>query len=624
MTQEKQNIRYGLWSSPITPELISQGKRIDDVHCIPGSEGIVWIEMLSGKSSLMVKYPNDAPSDLTGTYNPAGGIGYGGGAFFAGHDGVVFSERNGRLYFKSYAAGEARAITPGFGRAASPAISPDGKWVIYVQTYEDRDVIALVGIDDQQWPTILASGADFYMQPTWSPRGDRIAWIEWNHPNMPWDETSLCHASIDLSSGLLSGDKTKLSTPGAAYFQPCFSPSGNHLAYLVNRSEKDELCLSSLDGSEQVLVKDKILLPPAWVQGERAIGWSPDGKNVYYIENVHGKTNLFVFDLLSGISQPMSGLEQFFVVSQPSVATDGSIVLLAESYNLPKRAVMLGAVKPEVIARTQTDSTDPVFLPQATNLSWKSSDGADVFGLYYPPTHPFARSDGAPPVIVYIHGGPTSQVMDGFLGEASYFTSRGYGYFAINYRGSTGYGRKYREALNGRWGDIDVQDTIEGCAHLIKLGLGDPHKLVIKGGSAGGYTVLNALVRHPGFFKAGLCSYGVSNLFLLDIDTDKFEAHYNHSLVGALPEAAQKYNDWSPVFHADQIRDPLAVFQGSADNVVPPNQSESIVAFLRANRVPHVYRLYEGEGHGFRKSDNILDYYKTIDVFLKQYVIFSI
>ncbi|MEN6579360.1 MAG: prolyl oligopeptidase family serine peptidase, partial [Anaerolineaceae bacterium] len=256
-------------------------------------------------------------------------------------------------------------------------------------------------------------------------------------------------------------------------------------------------------------------------------------------------------------------------------------------------------------------------------LTWQSSDGVTVHGLYYPPAHPDVEAAGAPPVVVYIHGGPTSQVFDAFNLEADFFTSRGYGYFAVNYRGSTGYGRAYRDALKGEWGRIDLQDTIEGCQALIARGLADPAKLVIKGGSAGGYTVLNALVHHPGFFKAGICSYGVSNLFTFELDTHKFEAHYNASLVGKLPEAAEKYHAWSPIFHADKIRDAVAIFQGSEDKVVPPEQSEEMVRALQSNHVPHLYKLYEGEGHGFRKKVNLIDYYETVDRFLKQHVIFS-
>jgi dipeptidyl aminopeptidase/acylaminoacyl peptidase len=191
----------------------------------------------------------------------------------------------------------------------------------------------------------------------------------------------------------------------------------------------------------------------------------------------------------------------------------------------------------------------------------------------------------------------------------------------VNYRGSTGFGRSYREALRHNWGRLDMQDTVEGAQAMVALGLADPRKLVVKGGSAGGFTVLNALIHYPGMFKAGLCSYGVSNLFTLAMDTHKFEAHYNDFLVGQLPEAAERFQEWSPEYHADQIRDPLAIFQGSEDKVVPPEQSERMVERLRAKGVPHVYRLYEGEGHGFRKAETLVDYYQTTERFLREQVI---
>jgi dipeptidyl aminopeptidase/acylaminoacyl peptidase len=177
--------------------------------------------------------------------------------------------------------------------------------------------------------------------------------------------------------------------------------------------------------------------------------------------------------------------------------------------------------------------------------------------------------------------------------------------------------------LQQRWGEIDTIDAFEGAKALVAMGLADPDRLVIKGGSAGGYTVLNSLIRYPHFYKAGLCSYGVSNLFTLEMDTHKFESHYNATLVGTLPEASERFHAWSPVFHAAHIKDPIAIFQGTDDKVVPMDQSESIVEALKANRVPHEYHLYEGEGHGFRKSETLLKHYNAIDRFLKQYVIFS-
>lgn len=194
----------------------------------------------------------------------------------------------------------------------------------------------------------------------------------------------------------------------------------------------------------------------------------------------------------------------------------------------------------------------------------------------------------------------------------------------VNYRGGTGYGRSYRHAMRGRWGDVDVEDAA-GCAKALgELGLADPKQLVITGGSAGGYTVLNTLIRYPGLYKAGICLFGVTNLYALDMDTHKFEAHYNATLIGKLPEAAERYHAWSPVFHADKIRDALYIFQGSEDKVVPPSQSEEIVSVLRSHGIPHQYRLYQGEGHGFRKSETIKDYLKETERFLLQHVIFAV
>jgi dipeptidyl aminopeptidase/acylaminoacyl peptidase len=213
--------------------------------------------------------------------------------------------------------------------------------------------------------------------------------------------------------------------------------------------------------------------------------------------------------------------------------------------------------------------------------------------------------------------------MANFSLDTAFFTSRGFAVLAVNYRGSTGFGRSYMLALRQKWGEYDVQDAVSGAQALVEQGLADPQRLVIRGGSAGGYTVLNALIRYPGRFKAGLCSYGVSNLFTLAMDTHKFEERYLDSMVGELPEASARYHAWSPVFQANQIKDAIAVFQGTADKVVPPDQSETIVAALRANGVPHIYRLYEGEGHGFRKIETLEAYYQDVERFLQQHVLFS-
>ncbi len=624
MIHTKINKPFGTWPSPITPELIGGSARFSDVQWAPGTDRLVWCQSLSGKASLLTQSSLDAPYELSAGFSPSGGVGYGGGEFCAGSDGAVFAEKDGRLYFVPYGPGSPRPLTPAFGNSASPKLSPAQDRVLFVHTYEERDVLALVWLDGQSWPRVFASGADFYMQPIWSPDGKAVAWVEWDHPNMPWDGTRLMFALLDESGDtiaevhILDGDSI---TPT---FQPEFSPDGSYLAYLRNRGEWDQLVLFDLQSGEKRILLDGLsLLPPAWVQGARCIAWSTDSSAIYYLENKQAKVFLRKVDISSGESQPVE-VGAFTNLEQLSVSASGALALIAQSPSLPARILVLQDSQTRIAARSRADDLHPADLPSAQEVDWISSDGARVYGTYYAPANRNFSAEGLPPLVVYIHGGPTSVARIGFNLDTAFFTSRGYAYLEVNYRGSTGFGRSYRDALRGNWGKLDMQDAVEGAQAVVGMGLADPSRLIIKGGSAGGYTVLNALIHYPGFFKAGLCSYGVSNLFTLDMDTHKFEAHYNASLIGSLPEAAQKYHDFSPIFHAHKIQDAIAVFQGTDDKVVPQSQSDSIVEALKAKRVPHVYRIYPGEGHGFRKSESIVDFYRTIERFLLQQVIFSL
>ncbi len=250
-------------------------------------------------------------------------------------------------------------------------------------------------------------------------------------------------------------------------------------------------------------------------------------------------------------------------------------------------------------------------------------DGGNVHGLFYPPVNPAFEGSGVPPLIVRVHGGPTSQAFNAFNSQAQFFTSRGYAVLDVNYRGSTGYGREYRNLLRGSWGIYDVQDAVSGAGYLADQNRADRARLVIIGGSAGGFTVLKALEDFPGFFKAGICLFGVSNQFTLAAETHKFEAHYSDTLLGPLPEAAQIYRERSPIFFVNKIQDPIAIFQGEIDTVVPRKQSDEVVASLQRRGVEHVYHVYPGEGHGFRKAETIEHFYQAVDQFLRQYVIFA-
>jgi len=623
-SQPKENRPYGLWPSPISPELISQAIRLQDVQWAGAGSTLVWSESHSGKGRLLAKPDGEAPYTLSGTLNVKAGIGYGGGEFSAGENCVIFAEKDGRLYRRSFGTGKPAPITPAFGCSAAPALSPDGKWVVFVHSYEDQDVLGLVDAAGSLWPEKLISGADFYMQPVWSPNGKAIAWVEWDHPNMPWDGTRLMIATLDgekpavVESHQIDGDA---ELPA---FQPEFSPDGRYLSYITNKGEMDQLILLDLETSKKtVLVKDAFLLKPAWIQGLRVQAWQPDSQAIYYFENTQASFKLKKVSLKTGAIELIE-LSPYTNLGQISVSTEGKLALIAQSPAIPPRLITWSDGKIEIISRSQSESISSDDLPQPQPMQWTSSDGSQVFSIYYPPANSLYTADGLPPAVVYIHGGPTSQSIIGYDLGAAFFTSRGYAYLVVNYRGSTGYGRSYMTALRQKWGELDVTDAAGGAKALVESGLADPKKLIIKGGSAGGYTVLNSLIRYPGLFKAGLCSYGVSNLFTLAMDTHKFEAHYTDSLVGSLPEASERYHAWSPVFHAEKIKDPVAVFQGTDDKVVPPDQSETIVAALRANGVPHEYHLYEGEGHGFRKSETLLAHFRDIDRFLKQYVIFSV
>jgi dipeptidyl aminopeptidase/acylaminoacyl peptidase len=407
-------------------------------------------------------------------------------------------------------------------------------------------------------------------------------------------------------------------------FQPAFSPDGQSLAYIEERGEWDSLVVVELEsGKKRTLVSDAALMEPAWTQGIRVFGWTGDGRKILFIKKEKGLAFLCSVDVESGRIVPLpSG--PYTDLAQISVSpSGGAAACIASSSAVPARIVTVHEKKITVHARSCAErlAEDEYAAPEP--LEWSSGDGAEVHGLFFPPHNPRYAAKGPAPAVLMVHGGPTDRFSMSYSAERLFFTSRGYAVLAVNYRGSTGFGRAYRSALRGRWGDLDVADTVSGAQALVARGLADPSRLVIKGGSAGGYTVLNCLIRHPGVFRAGICLFGVSNLFTLNEATHKFEKHYLDSLVGKLPEDQEKFRAWSPAFHADRIRDPLAVFQGEEDTVVPPSQTGEIVAALERSGVPHLYRLYPGEGHGWRKAETIVSYYTEAEAFLRRHVLFA-
>ncbi len=397
-------------------------------------------------------------------------------------------------------------------------------------------------------------------------------------------------------------------------------PDGQWLSYIQNRGDWDELILfQPATGKQQALLKDRALMVPAWLQGMRTYGWLPDSNGLIVSVLEKGFSRLFRVSLDSNTKE--IPLDPYTYLAQPTVSpVDGRIAALVSSPNTPARLAVITGTDIQVIKSSMPESVDAGELPTAQPVEWDTPTGK-VFGIYYPPSNPGYTSPGLPPAIVHIHSGPTLQAQANFSADTAFFTSKGFAFLSVNYHGSTGYGRAYRDALNGQWGELDVDDALSAVSFLRDHNLADPARLVLKGSSAGGYTVLNCLIRHPGMFKAAICAYGVSNLFTVVEETFKFKSHYYDSLIGTIPENQAKFEEWSPIFHADQIRDPLLLFHGSDDPVVPVAQTREIVQKLCQQDSPHEYHEFEGEGHGWRKTETLETYYQKMEDFLKKYVL---
>ncbi len=621
---------YGAWSSPIDGLSIASGLNLRDVQWNGSGDTLVWWESRGKTGVLAAQTGAQAPRDLTDRrLNVSGRVGYGGGAFTVA-EGKAYFAANGRLYRQSLAGGDPQAIAPAFGSYASPAVSSDGQWVAFVHSYEHVDGIALVDADGQSFPRKLAYGTDFVMQPTWRPSGDYIAFIAWNHPQMPWNgsELRLLKLANDGSSLPVPGDIVTIAgDQETAIFQPEFSPDGRYLSYISDASGWGQIYLYDLEKAEhsQLTKNEAEHGAPAWAQGLRTYGWSGDSRSIIYLENADGFVTLKRHRLDSAASEPVAGLEAYTHLEQISVSPDNdAVAVIASSSLIPPRVLSLADDGDVFIHRRRAaENLQANQLSAAEAISWQCADGGVAHGLFYPPVLQDDMPAGKPPLIVNVHGGPTSQRFAAFANEVQFFTTRGYAVLQVNHRGSTGYGKAYMEMHRGNWGIYDVTDSIDGVKYLADADLVDAGKAVIMGGSAGGFTVLQSLVEYPGFYRAGICSYGVSNQFGLLMDTHKFEERYTYWLLGELPEAAELYRARSPVFHADKIVDPVIVFQGTDDVVVPQDQSDSIVASLKRRGVPHEYHLFEGEGHGWRKAETVETYYNRIDRFLLQHVIYA-
>ena len=603
---------YGAWQSLV---------RIDDVvgdvivlgePWIDGDD-VYWLEgrpAEAGRRVLVRAAADGSTADLTPPpFNVRTRVHeYGGGSYVVGGGIVVFSEfGDGRLYRLDPGATEAVPITPpGPWRYAD--LRPDLARRRFYAVREDHsagegdheavvNTIVAVPLDGGD-PVVLVSGPDFVASPRLAPDGTRLCWLEWDHPDMPWDATRLRVAGIE-PDGSLGESTLAAGGPDESIVQPEWGPDGT-LHLISDRSGWWNL-YRIVEGPrlEPLAPMAAEFADPSWIFDRSSYGFLADG-SIAAVGRLGGSDRLFHVALDGRIGEleiPYTELDALRtspsgLVALAGAPTDPAVVARFD----PATLAVSG-----VLRRASTVTLDPATISRPEPIEFPTEGDRTAYALYYPPTNPaFTGPDGElPPLVVLTHGGPTSNALTTLDLTKQFLTSRGIAVIDVDYGGSTGYGRDYRRRLDGQWGIVDVDDVVAAARYLVERGDVDPHRLAIQGGSAGGYTTLAALAFRD-VFAAGISLFGVADLELLAQDTHKFEAHYEHRMVAPYPGGAAIYRERSPIHAVDRIHCPVLVLQGLDDRVVPPEHAEGIVAALAANGIPYAYLAFEGEGHGFR------------------------
>lgn len=620
---------YGAWPSPIdAADVAAAGTDLGHLDLADGTA--YWLERRPSEEGrgVVVRSPDDAGDDAHEAVTPADHDvrtlvhEYGGGDFAVG-DGTLYYTRfeDQRLYHVGLAAAEPAAtaapVTPApeTERGLRYAdLEPAGDRLYAVRERHEgpatdaEPVNELVRVPgDGGEPTVVAAGHDFYSFPRLSPSGDRLAWTTWDHPRMPWDGTTLHVAEVD-EAGSLTDERSVVGGPDESVFQPAWGPDGDLYAVSDRTGWWNLHRVDPAGGEpENLHPVEEEFGTPQWAFGLATYAPLSDGR----IAAVHGTGDDWALGVLDPETGGLVDLDvDYTAFPHTRLATDGDDLLtVAASPSEPESVVRVDAPgeasdEPTVLRRSLSVDLDERYVSEPESVTFETTGGDVAHAVYYPPHNPDvgAPEDERPPLLTTVHGGPTSQSLPVFDLEVQYFTTRGVGVVDVNYRGSTGYGRAYRERLTGEWGVVDTADCVAAAEDLAGDRV-DPDRLAVRGGSAGGYAVLCALAFHDAF-DAGVSYYGVADLRALAEHTHKFESRYLDSLVGPLPDAADVYDERSPVEHPDGVAAPLLLLQGSEDAVVPPEQATAMVDALAENGVPHAHVEFEGERHGFRREDS--------------------
>ena len=628
---------YGSWPSPLTAARVAAGAlRLDHIQL--DGDDVYWVEGRASEGGRYVIVKRAASGTLTDVTLPPFNV----RTRVHEYGGAAFTVDRGTIYFSNFA--DQRIYRQATGESPQPITAAGCFYAdLHIDVLRDRliairenhsqrglpaealakvgePVNAVVAIERRSsgsevppfWhEVILAGGADFYSDPIVSPDGSSLAWIQWHHPNMPWDGSELCLARFN-PDGTLGEAGIIAGGPAESIFQPEWSPDGT-LYFVSDRSGWWNLYrlpsfAKATEGKappvEVVHAMTAEFGKPQWTFSMVSYAFvSADRLAATYTRD--GRWHLALIDTntlaFTPVELPVQPLESIHANGEAIFFIGGSAtaVTAITRLGLADRSI-------EVLRSASAEQIDPAWISVPEAVTYTAA-GREVHAFYYPPTNPevSAPAGERPPLLVLTHGGPTGATLDVLDSKIQFWTSRGFAVLDVNYSGSTGYGRAYRERLNGQWGIADVDDVVGGARAMVAAGKADPARLIIRGGSAGGYTTLAALTFHQ-TFKAGASYYGISDLEVLQQDTHKFESRYNQSLIGPYPAAREVYVQRSPIHFTDRLSCPIILFQGLDDKVVPPNQSEMMAEAVRRKGLKVKYVTFEGEQHGFRKAENII------------------
>jgi dipeptidyl aminopeptidase/acylaminoacyl peptidase len=622
-----QAASYGGWRSPISAADIASSSVPLSAPELVGRD-VYWLEgkPLEGGRTVVVRLADDGSRrELTPApyYVRTRVHEYGGGAYLVVGETIFFSNFADQRLYRQDPGAAPRPITPEPSvqaglRYADAQATPDGRWLICVrerhvadEATEAVNELAVLSARGESEGRTIASGHDFYSSPRLSPDGRRLAWLTWDHPRMPWDGTELWVADLS-SDGSVTNERRVAGGAEESIFQPEWSPYTSESGTLYFVSDRGgwwnlyRLPVGATQ-AEPLAPMEAEFGTPQWVFGMSTYAFLEDGR-VACVISQDGFDHIAFVRPAAGRSVEIAELP-YSAISRRIRASGNTLLFVAASPTEASAVIRMDAATGarEVLRRGLESPPDVGFVSRPRAISFPTADGkATAHAIYYPPTNAdFVGTPGElPPLIVESHGGPTSMTLAQLSMGIQFWTSRGFGVVDVNYGGSSGYGRAYRERLRGQWGIVDTEDCISAARFLADSGEVDGRRLAIRGGSAGGYTTLCALVFHHDF-AAGASYYGVADCEALATDTHKFESRYLDGLIGPYPADREVYIARSPIHFADRLACPVILFQGLEDRVVPPSQAEMMVAALRAKRLPVAYLAFEGEQHGFRKAETI-------------------